>query len=300
MSAILLVILMSFLGPASSAPQKKGTSAALASRGVRIADPKTARTPEPQIVRLAWQIWYPLEKKPEVNALFRVLKRQLDSEDWSASIQTAEKFTPMIPAKRPEYLPDQTNQWSAVIGELHLFNAEPDVAIAALQRLLDSVPKSMDDEIGGSLARKHASMGIARAKAELGDYKPAGEWLKRARREYWSGCGNCAEAEAVWDHPITTVWAKAQLPYKQAVSALTRIVAGQFRPIHTRLSPVDESATTQKRHARDEAALILGEIHLRNSNPGAARPALQLAAKSEYDIAFIARKRLRQIIPSKQ
>lgn len=139
------------------------------------------------------------------------------------------------------------------------------------------------------MARAMAAYGMARAKAELGEFGEAIRWLKQAPTEYWSGCGTCAERKEWLDYPALVVWTKAELPYRQALKETEAIVEGRFSPMKVQTIPQELAAKAQKRRAAAEAALILGELCLRHGQRNEARRYFERAAsESEDDPARLA------------
>jgi len=251
------------------------------------------KLPETEVERLAHTIWYPINMKPAVAPIHTLLKTQLARGNWKEAIGTAAKLTPLIPRTRPDYLKEQPLEWRVAVGELYLYDLAPDLAATKFQSVLDAVPAPRNGP-GRSFARQAASYGMARVAAETGDFPAAVKWLERAPGEYWSGCGNCMEGEQIQAHPMLTVWKAAQQPEEKAVPALEAVIAGKFQPTRVHLHNAKAIATSQKAHARAEAALILGELHLRNGRPKEAREALEIAAESSLDIARIARSYLKR------
>jgi hypothetical protein len=249
--------------------------------------------PETAVERYARMIWYPIERKPAVAKTYKQLEARLSAEDWNGAAAAARRLTPLIPSKRERYEAERPLEWRVAIGELHLYDLEPEKAAGEFQAVLAAVPAPKDGH-GRSSARQTAAYALARAKAELGDFAAALKWLERAPDEYWSGCGNCMDGEAEWGHPIRTVWKVALQPDEMAVPALEAITRGEFTPIKARLSPAKTSAANQLAHARAEAGLILGEIQLRRGWKAEARAAFHLAADSNQEIARIARTYLKR------
>src|SRR5205823_6152278 len=95
--------------------------------------------------------------------------------------------------------------------------------------------------------------------------------------------------------PALKVWEKAMLPYPESQTALKEIVAGRFEAMTAQLNPGTLIAGGQKRYAREEAALILGEMYVKRRELDDARSAFSIAAKSQYEIALIAKTRLKHL-----
>lgn len=255
--------------------------------------------PRPYLLELAQQIWYPLEAKPKVHALYFQLKTQALKENWPAAIALGQKLTLLLPKNLPSYQKVEIWQWQLHLAELFLFSGEPQKTRAELNRILAFHPKGPSHRrtnADSSIVRQSASYLMARTLAELGDYATALRWQKQAPDEYWSGCGNCIEGEGASNTPILATWQVATLPYAQAVAALEAIRAGKFEPYVTHLMLPNDSAKQQRRHAYEEASLVLGELHQRAGDQGRARQALLEAAKSaDNTLALLARTHLKQL-----
>lgn len=275
------------------------TSAVVACLLLSAAPPERVPVARPEclVVSVSRAIWSEPPAGPEALLIGR-LEECVRGEDWPGAFRVAEELTPLIPLYRPDYLEDQPREWRASIAHLQLYGLQTREGEKALRAVLDEIPVRgpNDQEPPRSLGRQRAAYGMARAKAEVGDFPAALAWLKQAPDEYWTGCGNCREAREIQAHPIRTVWDKARLPYQEAVPALVAILAGDYTPMPVRLCPAKAAADAQKRHALAEAALILGELHLRKGNLELARASfVRAAGTTEYDTAFIARSRLRAI-----
>lgn len=255
--------------------------------------------PRPYLLELAQQIWYPLEAKPKVHALYFQLKTQALKENWPAAIALGQKLTQILPKNLPSYEKVEVWQWQLHLAELFLFSGEPQKTRAELNRILALHPKKPSHRrtnSDSSIVRQSASYLMARTLAEQGDYATALRWQKQAPDEYWSGCGNCLEGEGTDNTPIIATWQAATLPYAQAVVALEAIRVGKFELYVTHLMLPNDSAKQQRRHAYEEASLILGELHQRAGDPRRARQALLEAARSENGtLALLARTHLRQL-----
>jgi hypothetical protein len=112
----------------------------------------------------------------------------------------------------------------------------------------------------------------------MGDYTGAVAWLKKAPEQLRTGCGACNECERALMHPALTVWNVAALPNGKAVPQLEAIKAGRFTPLKLRDGnrPDEEE---EARLARDEAFLVLGELHARNGETALALKPLAVVSR---------------------
>jgi tetratricopeptide (TPR) repeat protein len=237
---------------------------------------------------LAHRIWYEAPAQSEQAQLCRQLSRCVATSNWRAAIGVAERLAQRMPRKWEPWEKESPWEWRVAIGELYLYDLQPRRGIDEFTRVLRAVPAAGQLNRGRSGARQSASYAMARAKAELGDFREATRWLKQAPDEYWSGCGNYMEGEQLWAHPVLLVWEKAQLPYARALREIEAIRRGNFRPLKVYLSPKTQADEWQRRHAVAEAALILGELHLRHGERDKALSYFNQAATSQYDLARIA------------
>ena len=242
--------------------------------------------PQPSAIKLAQQIWYPLDAKPQVHALYFQFKTQVLAENWPAALASAQRL----------HVPDpRSNEfwyWKLARLELFLFAGEPQ----KLQPELDLILATHLKTSYSSNIRYSACLLKARGFAEGGDYQRALAWHQRGHEAYWSRCGNGHEGERVEYTPVTAVWKAAALPDNKAFDALQRIRQGKFPVYQTRLQPAEQSARWQRTRARDEAGLALGSLYQRRGNVVEARRALEPVAQSHHDmLALLARTHLRQL-----
>lgn len=238
-------------------------------------------------------IWYPIHKHAKAQRLGKRLKEQIAADQWGEAVKTAEALDALIPGKRPDYEAEQPWEWRVAISELCMIGGDWESALRELDAVFKWNPKKKNVR-GYSSARQMAAYVMARLRAESGDFADAIKWQKAAPDEYWSGCGTCAEGEQMRNTPLLAVWKRAQLPYAEAVPALEELRTGGFTPYNAHLYPEATAKKLQDKLLQAEAALVLGELHLRQGDNAAARFELRNAAQSRLTLRYIARTRLAQ------
>lgn len=213
------------------------------------------------------------------------LERQIAHSDWAAALRTARQLQP--------FAKESPATWRIAQAVLYLFNTQPERAIRELEAVFKAIPVVKHSR--GSMDRQTAAYLMARAKAEQGQYADAIGWMNRAPREYRDFCGVWADAVRQWDQDVIAVWATSRSGDEQAIPALERVVSrGDAAPKATRNPRMQVEWEAARRSAVD-AALILGEIHLRHGRGEKARFFLKKAGRGDKGEAVIARAHLRQM-----
>lgn len=169
-------------------------------------------------------------------------------------------------------------------GKRHLFRLEPASAIGRLCRVVQS--PAPDERSAG------AALLVARACAELGNYRKALAWL-RAYDDFPRICRMGLPEEL---HVLTTVWKAAAFPGEAAEKRLRRLAAGGLPPLR---GSDGESQRWQKRGAAREASLVLGELLVKQGRREAGRSYLLKASRTGFpDVAArLAKAHLRRLAP---
>lgn len=193
------------------------------------------------------------------------------------------------PVKKPVVL----NEWSwrATLGELYLFNLQSKAAIDQFSFVRRYAPKGQSEgkffftsskDAENFSARLRAGQGLSRAYAELNQWTQALNWheqsLKEELKTQW--CGNCAEGERVEAYSRSEVWKTALKPAVLSRPALQQIANGRFKPMKVGLERQSLANSYQKQRAAQQAALILGEIYLRQGKSKDARQMFQKTCKN--------------------
>src|SRR5207244_1703581 len=90
-------------------------------------------------------------------------------------------------------------EWRVRIAELYILDLQPEAAVRNFGWALITLPPSRGPA-GYSSSRYRVMMGLGRAHAEAGRYDQALTWLQRAQPEFWSRCGEGAEAQRMRVH----------------------------------------------------------------------------------------------------
>jgi tetratricopeptide (TPR) repeat protein len=244
---------------------------------------------------LANRIWSGAGRNSAPARLCEQLSRRVAAKEWGKAIRLTEHLTPYMPHKFESYEKDSPWEWRVAIGELYLYDLRLQPAIQQFETVFKAIPHHRRPGTEGSFAREAASYAMARVLAERGDFRAALRWQMRAPHEFSSGCGTCAERKRMLAHPILVVWTRARLPYERAVPELEAIMNGRFRAMAVDTLPQKLAAESQRRHARAEAALVLGELHLRHGQREKALACFTTAAASQFDLSRIAQTYLRRL-----
>lgn len=221
---------------------------------------------------------------------FRTLHKEVieawPKQDYETVYKRGLQMFEMLPARHSTEYPLNSSfriDWLATLGDLKSYQNDYEGAAAIFRKALEmKVIGRADGKIqwpqtnGGG---QHAAYGLARMLALTGHTEEAMSWLKAAPGYYWSGCGNCAEGEAVSQKRLATVWAvAAKSDPVEAEQGLLKIVGGEYSFYLTRLA-ADEAS--QVRSARTEAAFMLGEHYFKRANFKLAKQCFDLVIR--YD-----------------
>lgn len=254
------------------------------------------RLPRPYAEELAREFWGSSPRSTEIGAAYRRFVRYTKTGDWGRAVQLGQKLSPRVPKSGDAENPAL---WTVALAELDLYALRLDAAERRLRKVLEENgfrPIRPDEQPGESWPLQSACYAMSDVKARRGQFRQARWWLTQAKRAMWTGCGNFAGSLHNWEYPLHLIWARAQLPYEEAVAALEPIMAGVFQT--NVLIDLDREAGRDERqieHAAAEATLVLAELHLRNGNRGLARATLLRAAESRYPSAHVARAYLKRM-----
>lgn len=240
----------------------------------------------------------PLEFKKDSILLQRLFK----SENYSECADLATKMEAMLPANIPTDYPfgeDFRSEWRSEIAKLRSYANDYQGAIADYTIALRPMPTTPTKEkvyfampqLGGHQA---AAYGRAQIYAILGQKAKALSDYGSAPGYYWSGCGNCMEGESHYIHRMTTIIDAANSGPQLAELKLLRLTAGGYHPPKARLNL--GLVKQEIKEVQSDAALVLGELFLRNGKKDLAKAAFEaVAAEGRTDNARMAKSRLHKL-----
>lgn len=215
--------------------------------------------------------WEPFEQPASYASLAKDLKTAIDKGDWPKATDLGLKLYAMLPEGTPDSYPwsyDTRALCETAIADLLTVQGKWEQATALYEKVLKETPKNRQ-----GAARQAASYGLANMYAVSGRFEEAQALFKKAGDEYWSGCGNCAESEAVAAHVKSLIIKAAALPHPKAGQALLKIVNGEFVPYKARLMGADNGKAYQQRIAAIEGSFHLGVLYERGGDKLNARKA---------------------------
>lgn len=253
---------------------------------------------QPNYCRLNYMIDGVIEElnmSPEFKVLAKGFKTELRNQDFGQCADIANRMVKFLPTKLPDEYPfvnDFKIEWRVEIGKLRSYANDYLGALREFDQARKVKPAGKVELRGGVGAYATAAWGQADMHAMLGNKLKARQYLAEAPRLYWSGCGNCSEAEQLAVHRLTTVWDASMSTDPEG--QLIAIVNGSFKPLSGRM--YERSVASQRRFAQIEASLMLGEIYLRKGQKDLAKLAFEAAAASDKtDARRMASSRLKSL-----
>src|SRR5262245_20133524 len=83
---------------------------------------------EPEILRRAWSIWYPIKPGTPVHERYLQLKAAVAQSNWKHAIDLANGLTEMFPTSLPKYEQELPWEWRVAIADLYVYDGRLDKA----------------------------------------------------------------------------------------------------------------------------------------------------------------------------